>query len=202
VNRFFATTIAVFVFITARAEAADRCAAAQVACGADECCGSNQVCCSQTGVCCDIATAYCCPDGSCSAAPSGCGVNDAPKCPAYQVACGGLCLVAGSDCCSDNGNHCPPTETCRDANSCMASGQTHPARGKDDSAGLTTKRLTPTDDPAGLKRTCAVVRVADADRTPTWPMLALGLLGLLRWRVTRRRGASLSRDGVRSATAP
>jgi hypothetical protein len=60
----------------------------------------------------------------------------------------------------------------------------HPALAKSDSAGRTTKRLTPTSDPEGLERTCTVMHVGGTGQAPwTW----LAGLSLFVWSRARRR---------------
>jgi len=174
------------ICLGSRARASD-CEPPFSACGDRACCSASQVCCSRSSVCCDASTPYCCDDGSCAAVPSACGDEPAAVCLAYEVSCGGVCIVAGSDCCNEAGDHCPPGETCEAGNTCTGGGREYPILGKSSRStrDAPAEKLTPSSDPRGLKRSCATAGVIPARNLPVW---VLGFLAVLVRRAARRGG--------------
>lgn len=164
------------------------CPALQNACGSDVCCAVHDICCSAgRGACCPVSTPYCCGDGTCAVTPTACGSESEPLCPEYQISCGGLCIEAGSDCCNDDGDYCPPTQICTE-DACTVAGQIRARIRKGDPHAAGGGYLMPTADPLGPRRTCGVV-AAVANETPSaWLLIWLALIV---WRCARV--ASLAR---------
>ena len=169
--------------IAATAHAID-CPPTQNACGTDKCCTVYDICTSAgRGACCPVATPYACTDGTCAVTPTACEADELePLCPEYQIVCGGVCIEAGSDCCNEAGDYCPPTQTCTEI-ACVVAGTARPRIRKGDPHTAPGGFLMPTADPPGPQRTCSVTAAMQGSRPPGWVFVCLVSIV---WRCRRR----------------
>jgi len=175
------------MFALAAPAAAQVCPDEYAACDNGGCCLSAEQCCPNIeDGCCNSSTPYCCGDGTCAATPSQCGSAGRSPCDGYDVACGGGCAPAGSDCCDLAGHYCAPETTCTSETTCVlgdtASLALVVAQPNAPGAGGAAAGLSPPfkDPEDATDRSCALGHTRDAKG---W-LLALGAAA---WLGRRRR---------------
>jgi len=188
---------------TASIAHAQTCTPSDTPCGDGTCCPLADVCCPGAGAgCCGAEAPYCCGDGTCAVTPSDCASTD-EGCAQYAIPCGGGCILAGDDCCDQEGHFCTATETCLSATTCSSGDasvtafQVAPA-----AAHPSSNPTSPLEEPANATgRSCAA---SVGPRSSNVPIFLSAMLALVvcRRRASRcRRGAAAPPVAILDTTA-